>query len=216
VLPQLLLLRQTTVPTVIDSFYLLTLGLYRGLYILNWIWREIDINDRMPDGVSIIFGIIQTAFYIDFAWVYYSRQRVKLRHGGLVDQDDLRNGWLLGRLFGNKRVVDDVDDEERPALDSEGRPVPGRIGSSKWGSRGISVSADDGVLQGERQRQSAYQGQEDGVIETAQEGDGDAKLKDPDELAATLEDDDDDDDDDRLPSAGVEGVANGSEWRNRK
>jgi hypothetical protein len=217
VLPQLLLLRQTTVPTVIDSFYLLTLGLYRGLYILNWIWREIDTNDRMPDGVSIIFGIIQTAFYIDFAWVYYSRQRVKLRRGGLVDQDDLRNGWLLGRLFGNKRVVDDVDDEEAgPALDSEGRPVPGRTGSSKWGSRGISVSADDGVLQGERQRQSAFEDQEDGVIEAAQEGDGDARLKDPDELAAVLEDEDDDDDDNRLPSAGVEGVANGSEWRNRK
>jgi hypothetical protein len=30
VLPQLLLLRQTTVPTVIDSYYLLALGSYRA------------------------------------------------------------------------------------------------------------------------------------------------------------------------------------------
>jgi hypothetical protein len=40
VLPQLLLLRQTTVPTVIDSYYLLALGSYRGFYILNWIHRR--------------------------------------------------------------------------------------------------------------------------------------------------------------------------------
>ena len=212
-LPQLLLLRQTTVPTVIDSFYLLTLGLYRGLYILNWIWRELDTNDRPPDPVSIIFGVIQTALYVDFAWVYYSRQRVKLRHGGIVDQDDLRNGWLLGRLFGNKRVVGDVDDEEaNPALDSNGQPAPGRIGRSRWGSRGISVSADEGILQGESERQSAYRGQEEGIIDAVQEGDEDAQLKDPDELADVLEDDEDDDDG-LPPSAGVEGVANGSEWR---
>jgi hypothetical protein len=191
--------------------------LYRGLYILNWIWREFDLNNRQPDPVSIIFGVIQTAFYIDFAWVYYSRQRVKLRHGGLVDQDDLRNGWLLGRLFGNKRVTGDADaddEEARPALDSDGRPTPGRTGGSKWGSRGISVSADEGVLQGEHERQEYYPDQEDGIIHTAQEGDEDAQLKDPDELAGILEDDGDDDNDDGLPpSVGVSGVANGSEWR---
>ena len=35
VLPQLLLLRQTSVPTVLDSYYLVTLGSYRFLYILK-------------------------------------------------------------------------------------------------------------------------------------------------------------------------------------
>jgi hypothetical protein len=110
ILPQLLLLRQTTVPTVIDSYYLLTLGSYRAFYILNWIWREVDITDRGPQPVSIIFGVLQTAFYVDFAWVYYSRQRVKLRNGGIVDADDMRNGWLLRTVFGHKAVVGDVDD----------------------------------------------------------------------------------------------------------
>lgn len=216
VLPQLLLLRQTTVPTVIDSYYLLTLGVYRGLYILNWIVRKLDINERAPDPISVIFGIIQTAFYIDFAWVYYSRQRVKLRHGGIVDQDDLRNGWFLGRLFGNKRVAgEDVDDEEsRPALDSEGLAVPHRTGPSKWGSRGISVSADDGVLQNEHHRQQGYGSQEEGIIDTIQEGDEDAQLRDPDELAGVLDDEDEEEND--LPSARVEGVGNGNEWRDRK
>jgi hypothetical protein len=221
VLPQLVLLRQTTVPTVIDSYYLLTLGSYRGFYILNWIWRELDANDRRPDAISIIFGVIQTAFYIDFAWVYYSRQRVKLRNGGIVDADDMRNSWLLRTVFRHKPLVGHVDDEESaPALGGSstgnGRPNgAGRNGSSKWGSRGISISADDGVLAGERERQNGFHGQQDGVIDTltGEEADPDAKMKDPDELARIL-DDDDDDDDGVLPGGEASGrVGNGSEWR---
>ncbi|KAL2076220.1 hypothetical protein VTL71DRAFT_1163 [Oculimacula yallundae] len=220
VLPQLLLLRQTTVPTVIDSYYLLTLGSYRAFYILNWIWRELDITDRKPDPVSIIFGVVQTAFYVDFAWVYYSRQRVKLRGGGLVDADDLRNGWLLRTVFGHKPLVGHVDDEESaPALgrDDELAPASNRT-ASKWGSRGISVSADDGVLAGERERQKSFQGQEQGVISTGDEVDPDAKMRDPDELAKILDDDDFDDDDGILPGETSAAVGNGSEWRdgNRK
>lgn len=213
VLPQLLLLRQTTVPTVIDSYYLLTLGSYRAFYILNWIVREFDTNQRKPDAISIIFGVLQTAFYLDFAWVYYSRQRVKLRHGGLVDSDDLRNGWLLRRVLGHKAVAggadDEGDEESAPALGTNGAPKPGRGGSS-WGPRGISVQADVSEDERERQGGSGYPGQEQGVVDTALEGDRDAQLRDPDEL---ILDSDDDDDDGLLPSAGVEGVKNGSEWR---
>ena len=107
VLPQLLLLRQTTVPTVIDSFYLLTLGSYRAFYCLNWIWRGFTPNK--PDPISVIFGIVQTAFYIDFAWVYFSRQRVKLRAGGVVDSDDLRKGWLVNRVIDTGRPSQEED-----------------------------------------------------------------------------------------------------------
>jgi hypothetical protein len=209
VLPQLLLLRQTTVPTVIDSFYLLTLGSYRGFYILNWIWREMDVNDRKPDPVSIIFGVVQTAFYVDFAWVYYTRQRVKLRNGGVVDNDDMSRGWLLSKIFGSKPLAD--EEENAPALyghDDTERPGPKRNGSSRWGSRGISVSADDGVMASESERQ-----QHDGFV------DPDAKMRDPDELAKILEDDDDDNgsEDGILPAHGgvngSTGVGNGAEWR---
>ena len=220
VLPQLVLLRQTTVPTVIDSYYLLTLGSYRGFYILNWILREFDPNDIHPRiAVSIIFGVIQTAFYIDFAWVYYTRQRVKLRHGGIVDADDMRNSWLLRTVFRHKAVVGHDDEESAPALGGSpagnGRPAAGRNGS-KWGARGISVSADDGILEGERERLNGFASQEDGVIDTltGEETDPDAKMKDPDELAKILDDDDDDDDDGVLPGGeSSERVGNGSEWR---
>jgi hypothetical protein len=209
------------VPTVIDSFYLVMLGSYRGFYILNWIYREFDGNPRKPGPPEIIFGVIQTAFYIDFFWVYYSRQRVKLRHGGLVDADDMRRGWLLRTVFGNKTIVGNIDEEESaPALGDEenangnGRQNAGpRSKNSKWGSRGISVSADEGVLAGESERHDPFGGQEEGILDAAGDHDPDAKMKDPDELARIL-DEDDDSDDGVLPSGeGSVRVGNGSEWR---
>lgn len=219
VLPQLVLLRQTTTPTVIDSFYLVALGSYRALYCLNWIWRELDINGYKPDAVSVIFGIIQTALYGDFAWVYYTRQRVKLRGGGVVDADDIRRGWLLNRIFG--RHIDDEDDEENaPALGAGGaRGASGggaaRGSRAKWGARGISISADDTTLERE--------GQEDGFVDgpSGEHVDPDARMRDPDELAMALADDDDDDDAPPPPPSkqndnrGGEptGVGNGAEWR---
>src|SRR5277367_1305796 len=154
VLPQLLLLRQTTTPTVIDSFYLLTLGSYRGFYILNWIVRA--AKERSFDPISVIFGVIQTAFYVDFAWVYWTRQRVKLRGGGVVDADDLRKGWLVNKVLNVGRPSTDGDVEEgqnHPNGGSEGgAPQPTR--TSRWGARGVSVSADD-TLDEHQQKQKA-------------------------------------------------------------
>jgi hypothetical protein len=204
VLPQLLLLRQTTVPTVIDSFYLLALGSYRAFYCVNWLIRGLDSSDPGPDKVSVIFGIIQTALYVDFAWVYYTRQRVKLRGGGIVDADDLRRSWFLRRIFGKHAQVADEDDEESgPALGGDengGR----RSNRPKWGARGISISADDGVFDAERE----HLAQSEGVTSPV---DPDAKMRDPDELAKAL---DDDDDDDRLNerNGSPSGVRN-DEWR---
>ncbi|KAJ7460298.1 ER lumen protein retaining receptor-domain-containing protein [Mycena latifolia] len=102
VIPQLILLRETTVPTVITSHYLLALGSYRGLYIPNWIYRY--FVDRMIDPIAVVFGVIQTAFYLDFAWVYYSRQRIKLRDGVLVDSEDYKRGWLVRWLSGKESM----------------------------------------------------------------------------------------------------------------
>lgn len=213
VLPQLLLLRQTTVPTVIDSFYLVTLGSYRAFYCLNWFIREFEVSGRKPSTISIIFGIIQTALYIDFAWVYYTRQRVKLRGGGIVDADDLRRGWLLRRIFGKRYESNEEDDEESaPGLgDDSGNSRRG--GRPKWGARGISVSADDGVLETERQNRDHD--------EFGGPVDPDAKMQDPDELAKALDDDDDDEEtplrpghaEGGQPSGQPSGLRGGEEWR---
>ncbi|KAK1754926.1 ER lumen protein-retaining receptor [Echria macrotheca] len=188
VLPQLLLLRQTTVPTVITSFYIVFLGSYRALYLLNWILRELDTNDKKPSAVSVIFGIIQTALYVDFAWVYWTRQRVKLRNGGVVDADDLRRGWLLNRIFGNKQFAHQ-DEESGPIFNDHQTSRNGGSGArgasrAKWGSRGISVSADDDVLEHEQSFQ------DEGVTDVV---DPDARMQDPDELARALDEDEDED-----------------------
>ncbi|KAK3996803.1 ER lumen protein retaining receptor-domain-containing protein [Cladorrhinum sp. PSN332] len=237
VLPQLLLLRQTTVPTVITSFYIVFLGAYRGLYLVNWFLREIDTNDKKPNPVSIIFGIIQTAFYADFAWVYWTRQRVKLRNGGVVDADDLRRGWLLSKIFGHKNL-NSTNDPDGDRLDEESAPALGRgvgynhhdsnggrnsrVSRAKWGARGISISADEGTFEAEDSlsNQLGDDEQEHGVI------DPDAKMQDPDDLARALQDEDDDDDSDAEESKPLHGkqkqqdnkaagpsiVGNGDEW----
>lgn len=144
VLPQLLLLRQTTVPTVIDSYYLLTLGSYRAFYILNWILRA--AKRQYVDPVPVIFGVVQTAFYLDFAWVYWTRQRVKLRGGGVVDSDDLRKSWLVNRIIGRGSSAVGAEAEEAlgPAAPGDGESRARlTVQPSTWGRRGISVSADD-------------------------------------------------------------------------
>ncbi|KAM3086142.1 hypothetical protein ACMFMG_000282 [Clarireedia jacksonii] len=213
ILPQLLLLRQTSVPTVLDSYYLVTLGIYRFLYLLNWIEKSLDINDHSLNWISVICGIIQTAFYIDFAWVYYSRQRVKLRNGGVVDTDDLGRGWLVGRVLGSKHIVASQDDDEDEEGDVEANPRQGkkRAKNTKWGARGISVSADDDLPD--------YEGQESGTVDAADENAGldrDAKMKDPDELAKILDDEGEESEEDGtlLPSgSGEPSAGNGAEWR---
>ncbi|KAG5987262.1 hypothetical protein E4U54_005069 [Claviceps lovelessii] len=214
VLPQLLLLRQTTVPTVINSFYLVALGSYRALYILNWFVRELEVDEKNPDAVAVIFGLVQTALYVDFAWVYYTRQRVKLRGGGIVDADDLRRGWLLSRIFGKGFESHDDDEESAPALGGPGHESR-RSARPGWGARGISVSADEDVFDQERHRD------EDGLEERV---DPDAKMQDPDELAKALVDDDDDEDEGISATASSSsklakgasvpnGIRSGDEWR---
>lgn len=140
-------------PTVIDSFYLVTLGSYRFFYILNWIIR--GAQHRGVDIISVIFGVIETVIFFDFFWVYWSRQRVKLRGGVVVDSDDLSKGWIVKRILGAKsRFAVEPDDEDYGGEEAGGvaphggtgngatNGTPGRKG---WGPRGISVSADDGV-----------------------------------------------------------------------
>ena len=183
-LPQLILLRQTNVPTVIDSYYLLTLGAYRAFYILNWIVRHLDPNDHFHRSqlIAVVFGSLQTALYLDFAWVYWTRQRVKLRGGGLVDSDDLRSSWLLRRILGRPMTTAPDND----GLDGDG-PTSNHVSArpktrGRWGARGISISADDDL-------ESPTTKKDDGKVP------GDDRRTTSDARHVVFEDDDDDDDD---------------------
>ncbi|KAF7357964.1 Protein-ER retention receptor [Mycena venus] len=92
VIPQLIILRETTVPTVITSYYLLALGMYRALYLPNWIYRY--ATDNVLDPIAAFFGILQTALYLDFAWVYYSRQRIKAARRPACGLGGLQTGMV--------------------------------------------------------------------------------------------------------------------------
>jgi ER lumen protein retaining receptor len=108
------------------------------MYVLNWIMRGAN-EEKYADPTSWVWGSIQTALILDFAWVYWTRQRVKLRRGGVVDSEDLGRGWLVGRFAGRKSVDFDFDEEAAAPRREE-------VGATnKWGRRGISVSADEGV-----------------------------------------------------------------------
>lgn len=71
ILPQMFLLSNTGEAETITTHYLLCLGLYRAFYLLNWIYRF--IFDRSPEAVVVLAGILQTALYSDFFYIYYKR-----------------------------------------------------------------------------------------------------------------------------------------------
>lgn len=86
--------------------------------------------------------------YLEFAWVYWRRQRVKLRSGGILDHDDWVTGGLLLRWVFGSREGEGVS---KGTTGGSWRDwVRNRLGTSpgirRGESGGISVCADeDGV-----------------------------------------------------------------------
>ena len=65
------MLQRTGEAETITTHYLFALGIYRVLYILNWIYRY--FADSYFDPIPVIAGIIQTVLYSDFFWIYYTK-----------------------------------------------------------------------------------------------------------------------------------------------
>jgi ER lumen protein retaining receptor len=94
ILPQLFLLQRTGEAEAITTHYLAALGAYRGLYIPNWIYRwvqrfmtslgwknDIDacalvvryFTEGSVDPIAVVAGLVQTALYLDFFYIYFTR-----------------------------------------------------------------------------------------------------------------------------------------------
>lgn len=71
ILPQLFMLQRTGEAETITTHYLFALGIYRALYIPNWIWRH--FAEGRVDGIAVLAGIVQTVLYSDFFWIYYTK-----------------------------------------------------------------------------------------------------------------------------------------------
>ncbi|CAO2601689.1 ER lumen protein-retaining receptor 3, partial [Lemmus lemmus] len=71
VLPQLFMISKTGEAESITTHYLFFLGLYRALYLANWIWRY--QTENFYDQISVVSGVVQTIFYCDFFYLYVTR-----------------------------------------------------------------------------------------------------------------------------------------------
>ncbi|KAI1006856.1 hypothetical protein K3495_g1360 [Podosphaera aphanis] len=71
ILPQLFLLQRTGEAETITVHYLAALGMYRALYVPNWIWRY--WAESHFDAISVTAGLVQTVLYSDFFWIYYTK-----------------------------------------------------------------------------------------------------------------------------------------------
>lgn len=65
------LLSHTGEAESITTHYLFCLGLYRAFYLMNWIYRYLFVST--PAGIVVLAGILQTALYSDFFYIYYKR-----------------------------------------------------------------------------------------------------------------------------------------------
>jgi len=71
ILPQLFMLQRTGEAETITTHYLAALGVYRALYIPNWIYRY--FTEGSVDPIAVTAGIVQTGLYLDFFYVYFTK-----------------------------------------------------------------------------------------------------------------------------------------------
>jgi len=71
ILPQLFMVTKTGEAESITSHYLFALGMYRALYILNWIYRY--YFEGFYDIIAIVAGCVQTFLYCDFFYLYVTK-----------------------------------------------------------------------------------------------------------------------------------------------
>ncbi|KAK2512741.1 Kdelr3 [Columba guinea] len=71
ILPQLFMISKTGEAETITTHYLFFLGLYRALYIANWVWRY--YTENFYDQIAVVSGVVQTIFYCDFFYLYITK-----------------------------------------------------------------------------------------------------------------------------------------------
>uniref|UniRef100_A0A914GR76 ER lumen protein-retaining receptor n=1 Tax=Globodera rostochiensis TaxID=31243 RepID=A0A914GR76_GLORO len=71
ILPQLFMLQKRGEAETITAHYLFLLGIYRALYIFNWVYRY--YTETFYDPIVIVSGIVQTVLYADFFYIYVTR-----------------------------------------------------------------------------------------------------------------------------------------------
>jgi len=71
IIPQLQMIADTGEAEVITSHYLFFLGIYRFLYLGNWMYRY--HTEDYFDKIVVVAGCIQTVLYLDFFYLYITK-----------------------------------------------------------------------------------------------------------------------------------------------
>jgi ER lumen protein retaining receptor len=71
IIPQLIVLHAEKVVENVTSHYVATLGVYRAMYIVNWIYKY-NVHGT-THWIAWIAGVVQTAFFLDFFYYYFRR-----------------------------------------------------------------------------------------------------------------------------------------------
>ncbi|ODV91825.1 hypothetical protein CANCADRAFT_76607 [Tortispora caseinolytica NRRL Y-17796] len=71
ILPQLFMLQRTGEAETLTVHYIFALGIYRLLYIPNWIYRY--VTEGRVEPIAFLASLIQTALYSDFFYIYYTK-----------------------------------------------------------------------------------------------------------------------------------------------
>lgn len=74
ILPQLFMISKTGEAETITTHYLFFLGLYRALYLINWVWRF--YFEGFFDMIAIVAGVVQTILYCDFFYLYITKGKL--------------------------------------------------------------------------------------------------------------------------------------------
>ena len=78
IIPQLIVLQRFREVENLDGHYIFFLGAYRGLYILNWIYRSYYEQYYHHNWIVYIAGAIQTMLYADFFYYYIISKKTGL------------------------------------------------------------------------------------------------------------------------------------------
>ncbi len=73
IVPQLILLQRYREVENLTGHYVFLLGIYRALYIANWVYRSYHEPFYKHSWIVYVCGFVQTCLYLDFFYYYFQR-----------------------------------------------------------------------------------------------------------------------------------------------
>ena len=102
ILPQLFMISKTGEAETITSHYLFALGMYRALYIVNWVYRY--YYEGFFDIIAVVAGCVQTILYCDFFYLYITKG-LYIAHDSITVYSSSDQTILINLCFGSRMLT---------------------------------------------------------------------------------------------------------------